>query len=161
VNAGGYRAYRCGDLTDLRSFFGLDQDLSPESSTKDVESGADKPDDTEADHSKQSDSPNAQPSYAMDASLHTKPIHIPIGFEGVLYGETVNITQISVSMSDTHDLLLDVNENVLFIHNYIMSLLDGRVLSYRFGTPKPFSKLYIRNLQTDILRTKIDSIDSS
>ncbi len=146
------------NLTDLRSLLGLDQDLSPENSTKNVESGADKPEDTEADHSKQSDSPNAQPSYASDASL---PIHIPIGFEGVLYGETVNITQMAVSMLDTPDLLLGVNENVLSTHNYIISLLDGRVLSYRFGTPNPFSKLYTRNLQTDILRTKIDSIDSS
>jgi hypothetical protein len=149
------------NLTDLRFFLGLDQDLLPDNSTKDVEIGADKPEDTETDHSKQSDSPNAQPSYAMDASLHTNPILIPIGFEGVLYGETVNITQMGVSMLDTPDLLLGVNENVPSTHNYIMSLLDGRVLSYRFGTPKPFSKLYTRNLLTDIFRTKIDSIDSS
>jgi hypothetical protein len=149
------------NLTDLRSLLGLDQDLSPENSTKNVEIAADKPDDTEANQSIEGDLPNTQPSYAMDASLHTNPILTPIGFEGILYGDTVNITQMGVSMLDTPDLLLGVNENVLSTHNYIMSLLDGRVLSYRFGTPNPFSKLYTRNLETDILRTKIDSIDSS
>jgi len=161
VNAGGYRAYRCGNLTDLRSLLGLDQDLLPENSTKDVENGADKPDDTEANQSIEGDLPNTQPSYAVVPRLYTDPILISIDFEGVLYRETVNFTQMGVSMLDTPDLLLGVNENVLSTHNYIISLLDGRVLSYRFGTPNPFSKLYTRNLQTDILRTKIDSIDSS
>ncbi len=61
------------NLTDLRSLLGLDQDLSPENSTKNVEIGADKPEDTEADHSKQSDSPNTQLSYAVVPRLYTDP----------------------------------------------------------------------------------------
>ncbi len=73
MNAGGYRAYRCGNLTDLRSFFGLDQDLLPENSTKNVENGADKPDDTEANQSIEGDLQNTQPSYAVVPRLYTDP----------------------------------------------------------------------------------------
>ena len=43
MNAGGFRAYRCGNLANLRFLIGLDQDLSPKNITKDVEIGVDKP----------------------------------------------------------------------------------------------------------------------
>ncbi len=61
-----------------------------------------------------------------------------IDFEGILYGDTVNFTEMSVSMSDTHDLLLDVNENVLSIHNYIMGPLDGTGAELLLWYTQPF-----------------------
>ena len=160
VDAGGFRPYRYGSLTDLRSLIGLDQG-SAEKVTKAAETGVLKLECTKANQSIEDNLLNTRPSYSLDACLHTNPILISIDFEGILCGDTVGLSQIGVSMLDTRDLAIDLNKISLSNYNYFSGPLDGRVLSYRFGILVQFSKLDTRKVLTDIFRINRDSTKPS